>query len=307
MCVLQVNSGGLDGFSVGGGYSAVLDWRAVSKTRLRELVVKVDEAHAGTPRALNGGTMPHLDPIDGSTSLRVAQSRFGASGGGGVTAFTLSEPRVACAEGLRRHRLQEAIGTGDHALEVDIRGADPGRYDPNVGAIGTWDPCRARAVGAFIPAEGPGDAYARIQRERVKTGALLDTAPPTDKAPIRRRQPPLGIPDLAHTGFGTRETRFGVQPTGSTRAQTFPGPVLGVDGPCPGSYDLASSFAKPRPALGRAFNVPITRGLDGAPWMLAQPLTSARAEVVFSASMSPRRKGKPTYYAVSKANAELKK
>ena len=229
--------------------------------------------------------------MDGQMVHRAALSRFAASGGGGVTAFKMSEPR-------RRHRLQDAIGTGDHATEVDTRGADPGRYDPSVGAIGTWDPCRARAVGVFIPSEGPGDAYARVKRERVKSGMLLDTAPQTDYRQRRRRAFPLGDPSVPHMGFGTREKRFGAH-------------LRPAVGPAPGSYDLFSSFDRSKPALGRALAVPLTRGVDRT-WVPARPLVSARAATAdnppstatSALSVSPRSNA--SYYSVTSANAQLK-
>lgn len=277
---IEVNSGGVDGYSVGGGYSAVIDWRIISKQQLWSLVKAVDQAPTDEP--LRGPTMPHLEPVSGATALRVAQCRYGGGGGGGVTAFKLSEPR-------KRHRLQEAIGTSDHVAQRSILGCAPGRYDPT-------DACRSRAHGVVLDVgEGPGDAYGRLLRERVKTGALLDTSP-------RWQVPPVVRPSFfdaktaLHDGFGRREQFRDRVPTG----------------PSPGSYDIPSGFDRPRPALARSMGVPLTRGRDGATWVPASFVMSAS---VRSPMSSPRGAGhgmatprrKVTVLGVATANAELRK
>ena len=162
-----------------------------------------------------------------------------------MTAFKLSELR-------NRRRLQEAIGA-DHPL--DTRGCDPGRYFPSDAA------CRASEFGVFFPSEGPGDARARMAREKEKCGALLDTSPRWFAPPVVRKAH-SDKKTAEHDGFGFRE---------KTRFRALRGGQLG-----PGSYDIPSCFDAKRPALGRALAVPLTRGLDGATWMPARNLVEPK-------------------------------
>ena len=269
---ITVNSGGQDGFSVGGGYSAVLDWSTVAIGRLRELISAVDESTA--EKALRGPPMPHVEPTSGATALRVTLSRFNGGGGGGATAFQMSE-------GRDRHRLQEAIGSGDHAYDKHILGTDPGRYDPS-------DACRARAPSSFFPAEGPGDAYRRVEKEKLRRAALLDTSP--------RGPSPRVKQDVA--GFGFREQRF---------AWLHAKPSLG-----PGTYDIPTSFDPPKPALSRSMNVPLMRGPHGVHWMPVRGVEKQPASIMPKAAArtasSPRdARKKVTMLQVTTANEELKK
>ena len=221
-------------------------------------------------------------PVSETIALRAMQSKFR----GGSLPFRMTEPRQR--ENGARLRLQEAINRGDGRTRD--HGVDPGRYNPKAP--------RTEPVSVFIPSEGPGDARARLEREAVKRGALLDTAPPFHMPPVKR--PPthnLELQDSMKGGFGVRTPRWDHRST---------------QGPAPGSYDIPSAFERPKPALARSFAMPLTRssGPHGTTWMpvkqYAEAATPKAAAKVTPRSLSSTPR-KVTVLSVETDQAELRK
>ena len=166
-------------------------------------------------------------PVKATIALRATQAKFlGGSGG-----FRMTQPR-ACVEGDKSR----------------VVASDPGRY--NAPPPGAHSP-----RNVFFPADGPGDASARVQRERVKSGALLDTAPQYHMPPVIRPMSHDLTLKGTHNAFGVRTERWDNRP---------------FRGPAPGSYDIPSFTDTPKPALGRSFaGLALTRasGPQGPIWL----------------------------------------
>ena len=201
--------------------------------------------------------------LSAATALRLAQARY-LSGSGGFRQMTPRFPPGKIFEGL-----------------------DPGRYDTSPRAIRPHSP---RAT--CNPDDGPGDAWKRSNFARrdiafdkphlYKPRPRSALNPKEPDRPVRKRF--YNVPDRT-TGVMRHWTLF--PPDHKLEV----GALLG-----PGSYDVISQFEKPRPALSKRLNMPVTRasGLGWQPVAIAsQPLTPRPST---SSSVSPRH---ASFYAVS--------
>jgi hypothetical protein len=175
--------------------------------------------------------------VPGAASFRMKESQLLR----GSLTFKLTEDRAV-------HRLQEHIGV-DRKRRSELA-LDPGKYD--IRTMGT--PTRP----TWPDAEGAGVAYARTQRPKRDARAFsISYSPAMDKTTLYESTfaPP-------HRKSVSARDRFG---------KTEPGARLGLycvhapsrGGPDFGTYNFASSFAKPRPSLSRSMRIVISRTATG--------------------------------------------